>query len=282
MNKFKKLAALSMLFFGKSLFSAEEMVVRAKREHEQVTSEDRSEEPASKKSRIQKTVRWKEENEEFIIPGRKSKFFIDGEQIDLPLCLEQKTFNGIPLTEEEISLLSNDLSYEEETETEYEDTDEDYYCDDNGFLVSSLTDERIIQEYAIQPVHTTEITKPQSIIKQQQATQDNSCKKKVRFLPKSQRNTMYPILPNKNSMIERKILKNARRQLKKDNYKEVAREVKEETEKEQKKAKDRHFAFIFKHGKLRAFFGTSINPFVPVGYYKEYYSDDEDCTETNE
>ena len=124
MNKLKKLAVLSLLFSGKTLFSAEETAINVKRDHEQVTPEDRSEEPALKKTRIKKSVVWKEELvEEFIIPGIRSEFFINGEQIDLPVCLEKKVFNGEPLTEEEIALLSNDSS-DEEIETEEESESE--------------------------------------------------------------------------------------------------------------------------------------------------------------
>ena len=106
MNKLKKLAVLSLLFSGKTLFSAEETAINVKRDHEQVTPEDRSEEPSLKKSRIKKSVVWKEELvEEFIIPVIRSEFFINGKQIDLPVCLEKKVFNGEALTEEEIALL---------------------------------------------------------------------------------------------------------------------------------------------------------------------------------
>lgn len=124
MNKLKKLAVLSLLFSGKTLFSAEETAINVKRDHEQVTPEDRSEEPSLKKSRIKKSVVWKEELvEEFTIPGIRSEFFIDGEQIDLPICLERKVFNGEPFTETEIALLS-DYSSDEETEIETEEETE--------------------------------------------------------------------------------------------------------------------------------------------------------------
>lgn len=155
MKNLERLMVLSLLFSGNFLFSAEEMTAKAKRGHEHVEPEAVSEESAPKKTRIQKTVRWKEENEEFTIPGRSSGFCVNGQEIDLPIAFERRVFNGELFTEEEVAMLFSDSSDDEEdSSTEIETEEED--CAVNNSTTTT--------QYVAEPINTAQGAPLQPII----------------------------------------------------------------------------------------------------------------------